>query len=250
MRHRPAHAVCLLLLVLLFTGCGDDATKPDETPGTPITLPLQTGNRWTYDVEMVVGEETPETSTQTDSIIGTATVDGESYWTIQSRIGEEGPEASYVRQSGQSVYIRPSEVPTGGSTPEDAWAARKLEESLPWKVADFTSLKGQIAFSSAETTFVSKNLTLSMTINSANLGRTELQVPNGSYSDVYKGRLTQLLVGRFGSTVALTSTTTLDLYVKDGVGVIKQERISRVEQSGQQLITRVTNLLRAHLLTP
>jgi hypothetical protein len=241
----------LLPTLLMACGGGGGTKPPDDEPGTPITVPLQTGNRWTYDVSVTVDAEPPENGSQVDSIVGVATVDGLSYWMIESRSDQEPPDTSYVRQSGQVVHIRPGSLPSGGGSPIMAWAARQLRLSLPWKVADFTSTKGEIASFEADTTFTAENLHLRLEINSANLGRTELQVPAGAYTDVYKGRLTQLLVGSQSGIVVVTSTTTLDLYVKDGVGVLQQSTVERIEQTGQSpLVTTTTASLRSDNIGP
>ncbi len=251
MRHRWPR-VAGLLLPMLLVSCGGDGTKPpDDEPGTPITVPLQTGNRWTYDVSVSVDGGAPDTWTQVDSIVGVATVEGLSYWMIQSRPGDQEPDTSYVRQSGQVVQIRPGGLPSGGSSPVLAWASRQLRESLPWKVANFTSTKGEIGSFDADTTFTSENLRLRLQISSANLGRTSLEVPAGSFTDVYKGRLTQLLAGSQGSISVLSLTTTLDIFVKDGVGVIRQSTVERTEQAGADpIVTTTTTSLRSSRLGP
>jgi hypothetical protein len=58
-----------------------------------------------------------------------------------------------------------------------------------------------------------------------------------------------LVVGSQGSIPVLSLTTTLDLFVKDGVGVIKQSTVERIEQSGTDpLVTTTTTSLRSSRL--
>ncbi len=248
MKIRWAFASGLLCSTLLLSCGGGGGTKPpDDTPGTPITVPLQNGNRWTYDATVIVGSEQQDAWVQVDSIVGTAVVEGLTFWTIESRPGQEPPDTSLVRQSGQVVQIRPGNLPSGQGSPVAAWASRQLHASLPWTIADFTSRQGVITSFAADTTFTAENLNLSLQISSANLGRTSLQVPAGAYTDVYKGRLTQLIVGSQSGIVVLTSTTTLDFYVKDAVGVIRQVTVEEVNQTGQPtLVTTTTTSLRSY----
>jgi hypothetical protein len=251
MNRRFARAAWLLLPLLLLACGGDDNDSNDEGPGTPITLPLEAGARWTYDASSVTDGDSPQTWAQVDSVTAQATIDGALYWILVTRADGEAPDTSYVRQSGQLVYLRPAGLPQEGSSEIVNWTARQLEESLPWKVADFTSSKGQIASFTADTTFAEQNLRLQLQINSANLGRTSVDVPAGSYSDVYKGRLTQLLVGSQGGIAVVTTTTTIDVYIKDGVGVVRQVTVGETQQSGQAaIVTTTTTSLRSYSGAP
>jgi hypothetical protein len=251
MRCRLALAAGLLLPLLLLACGGDDSDSSGDEPGTPITVPLEAGARWTYDASSVTDGDSPQTWTQVDSVIGQATVEGLPYWMLESLTDGESPDTSYVRQSGQTVTIIPAGLPTGGSSAILSWAMRQLDASLPWKVADFTSPKGQIASFEADTSFAAENLTLRLQINSANLGRTSVEVPAGSYTDVYKGRLTQLFLGSQGGIPILTLTTTLDVYIKDGVGVIRQVTVGETSQTGQPaIVTTTTTSLRSYSGAP
>ena len=78
---------------------------------------------------------------------------------------------------------------------------------------------------------------------------------NGTFSDVHKGQILQTVEVRLtipqAPTIVITQTSNQTFYVKDGVGIVKQEREDRFEQTGDQ--PQITNLraeLQSYTLVP
>jgi hypothetical protein len=252
MSRRSAYFAALLLPLLLLACGGGDNDSSDDTPGTPVTMPLELGSSWEYDVSNQWNDDAPTTWTQVDSLTGRTAIDGFDYSVVETLVALQEADTTFVRQSGQSVFIIPGELPAASSTSAPInWAARTLKASLPWKVAEFTSPKGQIASFTADTSFAQLNMTVRLQINSANLGRTSVDVPAGSFDDVYKGRLTRLVAISQGGITVATLTNTLDIYIKDAVGVVRQVSVEEYQETGAPGYTATTTLsLRSHRAGP
>jgi len=235
------------LLVVLVLGCGGDkGTKPkDGGSQTPITMPLKVGNRWTYAVTTIEGQ-TSDTTSAIEQVTGTRVLgDGQTYWIMETQNPGFAPDTTYIRQSGQEVYVYQI-FPIGGDL-ASRWMLRKLAASLPWKLADFTAQSGQIFSFEAETTLVDSGVTLRLTLNGASLGRTQVEVPGGSYTDVYEGRLTVLETVFSGGIAVVNGSVMDDIYVKDAIGVVRQDEESRYELYGEDpQITTTRSLLRSY----
>lgn len=239
-------AAALILSLLLAVGCGDDShTGPvDETP-TQIQMPLAVGNRWVYDV-------TDSTSfsdyTRTDSISGTATFGGRPYYRMVS-IGAE-PDTTYLRQEGQKMYLW---LPWSAESPEDSVGARLrgiLQESLPWTVADFATPRGaewRLAQVVDTLQVDGMQIRIEVDVRASSLGRSPVTVPSGTYVDVYGMRLrfsvrTDILGG---PPHFREETRTMEGYIRDGVGIVRQREVEVVEETDQATRTATsTSLLR------
>lgn len=238
----------LLLAASLLTGCGKDSTKPngDSGPKTPITYPLGVGDRWAYAIQ-VVTEGVQDTLSRADEIIGVESRAGEDYYRLEGTPSDGSPSSStYLRQAGQSLYIYPDI--TFDSSPEGAWVSRQVQGSLPWKLADFTGQIGTVFRFESDTTFEG-TYQLVLSIVTANAGRTDVTVPEGRYTDVYVGRMTVLAVFRYGGIDGQQISSTTELYIKDGVGLLKEVEEDRVPSQLGEIVTTRTSVLRAkHLV--
>ncbi len=236
----------LFSVLLLVAGCGKNSSRPtdgDTGPRTPVTYPLAIGDRWTYSVQVVSGQ-VADTLSRTDEIVGTVLRGGADYFRLTGT-PSDGSEAdtTYLRQLDEAMFIYPDI--SFDATPEGSWVARQVARSLPWKLADFTGPTGKVfQYGPVDTTFEGEYV-LELTIMTSSVGRTSVTVPAGTYADVYRGRMTVLAVLSIGSQVAGQISSTKDLYIKDGVGLLKEVEEDRApSQNGEIVITR-TSLLRS-----
>ncbi|MDM7915493.1 MAG: hypothetical protein ACE15D_06860 [Candidatus Eisenbacteria bacterium] len=251
-QHWMRRAPWLLALAIVFTlACGDDdnGTNPDGdgNGGGSITFPLKVGNGWTYSVtETGTGKSAPAYN-RTDTIIGTATIDGQPYYALEASDDAGGdPDTSFVRQSAQQLLLHlnvdVSELPSS--------MGEAIANSLPWEAADFAANSGSTwTILDYSEQFPSDGFSVEIHYSGKSLGRIDnVQVPAGNYDDVYKGQLIQTMTLTFlpPLTGTSSSTTTQTLYVKDGVGIVKDETELRVQMTGQaEDVSTTTSVLTA-----
>jgi hypothetical protein len=213
-----------LLLVTLMAGCGgdDNGTGPDGTPGNPLTLPFDVGNRWEYTLEEISGGDSDMFS-RTDSITGTREFGGKTYWVLRSTVQDTASEA-YLRQEDQ-VLLQWVEIDLG--LPEDHPIAQELSASVPWKIAEFTSLSGSTwnlvdVTGNVEVEGASYRVNIKITIS--NEGRSTVETTAGKFEDVYQGHLVQIItVTPPPPLTAYSLSTRQDMYMKDGVGFVREK---------------------------
>jgi hypothetical protein len=239
-------AGCLALVALLLaTDCGKKSTQPegDTGPKTPIMYPLAVGNQWIYGVQVVSGLAR-DTLSRTDEIVGTDTRGGTDYFRLTG-IPSHGSaiDTTYMRQSDEAMFIFPDI--SFDTSPEGAWVARHVGRSLPWRLADFTGPTGKVFQYGPVDTIFDAGDALELTIVTSSVGRTSLTVPAGTYTDVYEGRMTVLAVLRYGSVVAGQISSTKDLFIKDGVGLIKEVEEDRAPSQYGEIVTTQTSVLRS-----
>lgn len=238
--NNPIWMIVIAGLLVSAAGCSDDnSTEPTGTPGNPLTLPLDVGNRWEYRVSETTDDGTDE-YTVVDEITGTTELDGQTYSvirSIESQVsGWADTTVSYMRQVGQKLYSYEMEDSSGiGSNEYLIFMYESLMDSQPWMVAEFTSYSGT-SWSALD---IEKSWTLDgggtrvlrLKVTPGNDGRTEITVPAGTYDDVYIGGLIRefILVENapplppIGQVFSAEQT----FHVKDGVGVVKVEVVAK-----------------------
>ncbi len=244
---RPIGPALATILMLLAGACGDDSgTAPaGNGAGKPIHLPLAVGNRWSYAVTRLEGQDA-DTTTQVDRLTGTRSYSGETYFVMSSDQTWGSSETTLVRQSGQALLA----VPGFAGQLEDSSAVgsflRILAASLPWTLADFGAPPGRIDSFQADTTVSGYgDFTLSLEIWSQ--GRGSIQVPAGTFEDVYLGKSVLTVTGREGGIPFLSRTITTELAIADSVGVVRQKSEERLLATGNpEEVVSETALLRSY----
>lgn len=252
-------ATMLAIAGVVAAGCGGDdgGTKPDGG-GSPITLPLTLGNQWSYTVASTVGGDT-DTYPRIDEVTGTEQFEGQTYAVLRTIVegpvlrsvslsGLSAPLARapladtteiYIRQSGQKLFAYSYYDTAGVGNEIQRYVFNALNESAPWEVADFASSPGSAkTLLDLEQTFEIQGGTLELDINftARNEGRVSVTVPKATYSDVQRARLIQTLVFKQNTPplppITQTLRLTQDLYVKDGVGIVKEWVEASLQQTG------------------
>jgi hypothetical protein len=232
--------IACLLVALALCGCGDDGPT-NAAPVDPIVVPLAVGNWWVYDT--TITPKTGTTETDTTTIVGTENLYGEMWYVF---VGSLEDDTLRVRQEGQNVYIVPrfGDDDPESENPAEEYLQRQVEESVPWKYADLDAASGtEWTLAEAETTFefqVGDQMmegTLELSIRMKSLGRTTVSVPAGEFSDAYRGSARQLVV--FSTSTGTDSMTAdRDIWIVDGVGVVKTEEVS-TNPEGTETFTQV-----------
>jgi hypothetical protein len=268
---RLRHGVWALAVLAAFAaGCGDDGDNGDDNNnggGSDVTVPLDEGDNWDYTVDQTADGDT-DTYPRADVVTDTRVIAGQTYAVVQtisqtpalraatseaiaSRFGLFAPAAdtseAFLRQSGQKVY-QYTEFEISEDFPEYIrFVLESLNAANPWQVADFASSSGSSwTIVNANDTFETRGGTTEVTVRltGSNEGRTSVTVPAGTFSDCYRGRLTQLFELEQNQPplppISVTQTVTSDIYFKDGVGVVKEMSSFTLEQTGQDPITETT----------
>ncbi|MFH1680367.1 MAG: hypothetical protein ABIH26_06955 [Candidatus Eisenbacteria bacterium] len=226
---RSPALLAALLLPALLAGCGGDKST-EANGGDPISFPIAIGTTWVYSVTTSSTDLAAESDTT--RIIGTETVDGKTWYVF---VDHSSGDTTLARQEGQSFYVFPSSEDggTGGDeNPFVAYLGRVLENSLPWKYADFGAAAGASwTLVEAETTFaldiggVPYEASVEVSFRCASGGRTTVSVPAGTYADAYRGEIAQRIV--FTTPAGADTVTSESSYwIADGVGVVKRDEVN------------------------
>ncbi len=198
--------VAAFSVVAVLTRCGGDGATD---PGTePYEFPLAVGNQWVYEVTSTA--EKASVAPDTTTVVGTATEGGDLWYIF---VDHSDGESTLVRQKGNVVYVEP---PTPEFESENAlttYLLRVIQESRPWKFADFDAAAGASwTLIDAETTFVTTvedqqyEVTFDVDYWAACRGLTDVTAQSGTYSDAYKGEVHQRMVITFPSGADTTTT--------------------------------------------
>jgi hypothetical protein len=242
--------VAILGVVLCGTlglsGCGSDdngdggtSPGPGTGAGEEITYPLAVGNSWTYNTTTGKAEDTSVTT-----VVGTQVEDGKTYYVLET-VSDGERDSTLMRQEGQVIYAMPLgwDNDMDPNDPMEGYMLRFFQATLPWKLADFSAGAGTSwSIGSADTTVnvEGTDVQLSVTIQGYSDGRTSVQVPAGSFTDVYKGRVLWTTTSTaMGMTYTLQMETTF--WVADGVGLVRSEE-KEIEQ-GQTTATTTDELV-------
>ncbi|MBD3335165.1 MAG: hypothetical protein GF355_06580 [Candidatus Eisenbacteria bacterium] len=207
----------LLCSLVMFSGCGDDddgGPGPCVTGGE-ITLPLDVGNEWYFETETSTGLRQ---SADTLRITTTTEYEGETFY-----VGEVGgggdQDVILLRQEGQSVYYVPELFKRRLDTPAPwgAILAQDLEETLPWKLADFAACAGASWVVAEVDTFIPGVGNATLLFQVTYDGRSTVETPAGDFDDAAGFRLS----GGFTAPIEFTGMTQT-VWFADGVGLVKQ----------------------------
>lgn len=248
--------------VLGIASCSDDGgPKPDGDGNlSEITIPFRVGNQWTF-VNVVTdqGDEDPPYDS-TERIVGSRVFDGQSYWILETLTPTpQEADTSYIRQSGQLVFIYPDFAPPDSSDDEfSQFVQQTLRESRPWKVADFSQPSGRswdVLNESRTWSEAGGTLTVSIRMSVTSEGRKTVQVPKGTYTDAHQTKLVQTFSFTQNTPplppLSGTQTVTQTFYVKNGVGIVSQDTDERFEQTGSDpRVWRLSTKLKDFTLQP
>jgi hypothetical protein len=221
-------ASLILFVTMTFFACGEESTtEPGETE--PIVLPLAVGNQWVYEVLVSLGKASAELDTTT--IIGTSTEGGQTWFLFQDR---SDMDTTFLRQDGDAVYVSPYlDDPGGGeSNALSDYLLRVVGGSRPWKFADFGVPSGTSwTIAEAGTTLMMEHLGQPYPVGididfwGTSRGRVSITVQSGTYENVYKGEVHQLVVFTSPGTLD-TLTNDMTYWVADGVGIVRTEEVN------------------------
>jgi hypothetical protein len=253
-------AVVFAFAALSVAGCGDDddgGTKPQDNL-SEIDVPLTVGNQWSYSVASTVGGDT-DTYPREDEVTGTVQFEGQTYAVLQAILDSPGarltqglkqlpflgaaPQAdtseTYLRQSGQKIFVTIDFDTSGVGNEVQRFLYDTLNESMPWEFVDLAAAQGSSkTLVEAERTFEVRGGTgeVDLNITARNEGRVSVTVPKGTYGDVCKARIVQTIHFRQNipplPPITQTILFTQDLYLKDGIGIVKETAESSFQQTG------------------
>jgi hypothetical protein len=234
----------LVLLVPLAVGCGDNGSKPKAEPGNPLTVPFAAGNRWEYTVTES-DEMDSDSFSRTDEITGTVNFEGKSYWVVRTTVEETAKpqqlvSEAYLRQEGQELF-QYIEFDTSTGIPSDHPLLVALRESVPWKVAEFTSVSGtnwDLVDASGNIDDGGVSIRVDIKITISNEGRTEVETEAGKFGDVYRGGVTQTVtVIPPPPLTGYSSSSRQDFYLKDEIGYVKEDNLFEDSEDVWERIT-------------
>lgn len=230
----------LCLFLILSAGCGGDdggGTKPCQgTPGSAVDYPLDVGNSWTYGRTRTEEGETT-TSERVDQVLRIEDFKADPYAVMRSTIddGISDPLVleQYLAQRGQDLFMFQPWDTSGVENEIEMEILVALLESQPWKIAAFTGTECDSwdAFDfTDEWTTSSGDLTFEVKLTVSNRARTSVTVQAGNYTDVYVVDIVTSLVQKLNNPFTgftFEQTDTQRMYIKDGIGVVKEETVSR-----------------------
>jgi hypothetical protein len=234
----PGSLIGLVLLALL-AGCGGD-NGTDVTDGDSIVIPLAVGNFWIYE-ESSTGKRS-SVAIDTTTIVDAESLGGETWYLLASSLEQDTVR---VREDGQELFILPALGDVSGDDPAAVYLRRVIEESAPWKYADFDAAVGsEWTLAAAETTFElpagedTVEATLRVSFEAASEGRTTTSVPAGEFSGVYHGTVRQLII--FSSSEGADSMRTMrEVWIADRVGIVRTEEVSTNPSQEVETITEI-----------
>lgn len=247
LRRSAAIWFAISVVVLVFTGCGDD----DDVTGpgnwlTEVDVPLAMGNQWTYLQSVDVGAFAADTSYVTSKIADIGEIDGLTYYCMKdsAHTGESSPEMMCLRQQGGAVYVYPALASEPPEDPVEHWFYEVLTGSVPWKFTDANAAPGTSWFEYDDTrTFGTgeQQFEIEISMKVERLEDEAVTVPAGSW-EAYRATLHQKTTVSMGSEQE-ESVIHQTIYVVDDVGVVRQETEVTSDFPGDQASVHVTDVL-------
>jgi hypothetical protein len=238
----------LLVLLVVATaaflgGCGDDDGGTSPGSGEPaLTFPLTVGTTWYFSTD--VSSKCQETYTDTTTVVGTQEFEGAVFAVLQGTTAGLD-ETILVRQAGNALHVVPPIEIGKIRAPFGEMLAQDLEETFPWKMADFGAASGT-SWTLAQLTDTvlvqGVPVQVSYHFEATSMGRGSVSVPAGDYTDAYHGQMTMTMT--ISNPPLQADLSTQDLWIADGVGVVKQTNIEVLDPYQGTTLT-ITSVLTA-----
>ena len=218
----------LFASLAVFPGCNSSSGNDDDGDnngggsdsgsggsGSASTyLPFKANNTWTY-----TSTDGDETSSYTDTVIGSTTIEGKSYWMIQSVDSSAEADTSYMRIADNNLYsFLDTEMMTGygkisGNAAKIAGAVKKSLEDYGDEV-----IRAKFGVSAGTTWSMVSTSVLTMT--GKYIGLESVQTTAGNFSNCAKFMTTTTASGSVSGT-SYSSTYVEYIWFAPNVGVVK-----------------------------
>lgn len=250
-------ALLLLAAVVAFPGCNSSTGNDDDNSGNnnggnnnggTITagnyLPFKNGNTWTFSSTDEYG-----TSISTDTITGSTTIDGKSYWTMTSQASGVDPETTYFRVADNNLYtFFDTSVYTdmGGITAKGAKIARAFKTAASDLGPEVIIAKFGV---SAGNTWTIYDITLptgeKVSVKGKYAGLLKVETPAGTFANCAEFEMTVSYSGTVeGASVSMT-TTSYQWYAP-GVGPVKIVSNLEMNYAGQKMTFGSSDILKSY----
>ena len=240
--------LALLLIFLAIFACGcltddddddDDDKGGSSSAGTQLNLkaedyaPFAVGNTWTYH-ETGTNWGSDVDHTYVETIVGTETVAGSSFYKVTDTDGTE----VYFRIADNAVYST-EWIPDVAAKPATLEAIKAQAE---YKLMDFSQKTGAswigLTYNNSD-----EYGTTSFTMTNTFVGLQDVTVPAGTFKDcpVFKAVvLSNYSMTNNGHTYNEKFETTLYVYLAKGVGPVKTSSKTTITAEGQASVTEDT----------